>query len=246
MFDFLDQYNIRARLFPAVLAIAPALAFALLAVSWNQLGLTETLTTLAVMVLFFGFSDLARRFGKRIEPSIFAALGGKPSVSILRYDDPTLDPMTKARYRNFLGASIGETPPTAESERQRPEEADAFYERCGNWLRENTRSKSFKILFEENITYGFRRNLYGLKWPGLLLNAAIVLLCLVVLDQGGTPFTLSSIVHAKIFPVIVIAAIHAFYFAVWVRKKPVMAAAKQYARQLILSCEGLMAEAGRR
>lgn len=208
--------------------------------------MTETLTAIAVSVLFFGFSDLARRFGKRVEPSIFNSMGGKPSVTMLRYDDPTFDAGTKARYRNFLGKSIGEQPPTVQDERQQPKETDAFYERCGNWLRENTRvDKGFKILFEENITYGFRRNLYGLKWPGLLLNAVIAALCLVVLNEDDMPQTLPDIVHAQVFPVLVIAAIHAFYFGVWVNKKPVMAAARQYARQLILSCEGLMAGGGK-
>jgi len=51
-------------------------------------------------------------------------------------------------------------PPAPEQEAADPEAADGFYTRAGNWLRENTRSKKkFDILFNENVTYGYRRNL---------------------------------------------------------------------------------------
>lgn len=37
--------------------------------------------------------------------------------------------------------------------------------------------KKFSILFNEFATYGFRRNLFGVKWPALLLNATVVFIC---------------------------------------------------------------------
>jgi hypothetical protein len=63
-------------------------------------------------------------------------------------------------------------------EQNDPAAAKSFYERTGTWLRENTRdTKKFPILFNELVTYGFRRNLLGVKWPALALNLVVVLIC---------------------------------------------------------------------
>ncbi|TIS85335.1 MAG: hypothetical protein E5W99_12435, partial [Mesorhizobium sp.] len=52
-----------------------------------------------------------------------------------------------------------------------PDEAAAFYVQCYNWLRENTRdTEKFRILFNENIAYGYYRNLLALKPYGIVLN----------------------------------------------------------------------------
>ncbi|TPK10302.1 hypothetical protein [Mesorhizobium sp. B2-5-7] len=159
---FLDSYSIRARLFPAVWAIAPAIALATVAVTWNAFSLPQAITTLAVGVIFVGFSDIARRFGKRAERQIFSSTGGRPAITLLRRGKQEFAEETKDRYRNFLAKQLGEPAPTAENELNNPRIADGFYERCGNWLRERTRDTTkFKILFEENKTYGFRRNLYA-------------------------------------------------------------------------------------
>lgn len=238
---FLDAYSIRARLFPAVLAIAPAIALATVAVTWNHLSLPQVVTTLAVGVLFVGFSDIARRFGKRAEREMFKETGGRPTITILQHADRTFAEATKARYRNFLGEAIGESPPTGEDETRDPSESAGFYERCGNWLRERTRDTAkFQILFEENKTYGFRRNLFGVKWPALTLNVVVVLICLAILSRNLDVPNDPSLM--QVFTVLIIAGIHAGYFFFFVGKKAVMEASSQYGRQLILSCETLMAE----
>jgi len=112
--DFFDSYNRRARLYPAILAIAPAIAFATIAIRWDQIGLPEIITTAALGVLFVGFADLARRFGKRVEPKIFEAAGGR--MKLLSHQDGRLDPVTKRKYLVFLGAKLEETPPSLAAE----------------------------------------------------------------------------------------------------------------------------------
>ncbi|RWP25157.1 MAG: hypothetical protein EOR02_29960 [Mesorhizobium sp.] len=239
---FLDAYSIRARLFPAVLAIAPAIALATVAVTWNHLSLPQVVTTLAVGVLFVGFSDIARRFGKAAEKEMFKDTGGRPTITLLQYSDRTFAEATKARYRNFLAEAIGESPLSIEDEKRDPNASAGFYERCGNWLRERTRDTTkFKILFEENKTYGFRRNLFGVKWPALTLNVIVVLICLAILSRHLDVPNDPSLM--QVFTVLIIAAIHAGYFYFFVGRKAVVEASDQYARQLILSCETLMSEA---
>lgn len=236
----LDIYNLRARLLPAVIGIAPAIAFAAISISWSEVSLPQMIATAAVAVLFVAASDIARRMGKRFERMMFVSTGGRPIMTLLRHADPVLEARTKERYRAYLAKQLGEAAPSVEEEEERdPAAADAFYDRCGVWLREHTRDKAkFRILFEENMTYGFRRNLYGLRWPGLALNALVVAVCVYLLSPYR--IWISETTRTEIFAVLTIAAIHALYFLFFVTRRSVEEASEQYARQLVLSCEGLM------
>lgn len=235
----LDIYNLRARLLPAVIGIAPAIAFAAISISWSEVSLPQVIATAAVAVLFVAASDIARRVGKRFERKMFVSTGGRPIMTLLRHADPVLETRTKERYRAYLAKQLGEAPPSAEEEERDPAAADGFYDRCGVWLREHTRDKAkFRILFEENMTYGFRRNLYGLRWLGLALNALVVAVCVYLLSPYGT--WISETTRSEIFAVLTIAAIHALYFLLFVTRISVEEASNQYARQLVLSCEGLI------
>jgi hypothetical protein len=110
-------------------------------------------------------------------------------------------------------------------------------------VRENTRdTRKFKILFEENVTYGFRRNLLGLKWPALALNAAIVVSCLITLALRF-PLNLADPFAQKLLSVVVIAFLHATYFLLFVNEAGVVEAARTYGRQLLLCTETLTAGA---
>lgn len=237
--QFIDIYNFRARLLPAVIGIAPAIALAAISISWSELSLPQVIATAAIAVLFVAASDLARRMGKRFERKMFASTGGRPIMTLLRHSDPTFEAQTKDRYRNYLAQQLNEAAPTADDEMHDPAAANAFYDRCGVWAREHTRDKTkFRILFEENMTYGFRRNLYGLKWPGLALNALIVAICIFLLSPVGNG--IGETTRTEVFAVLTIAALHAVYFLFFVTRRSVEEASDQYARQLVLSCEGIM------
>jgi len=244
VFKYLDPYTLRARLSPAIIGAAPAFAAIALLISWTQFSLSNTIATAGLVALLFALADIARRRGKKIEPQIYAELGGMPSISMLRHSDTTtFDPASRARYVAFLAGKINETAPTEAEEKANPEAADAFYGRCGQWLRENTRNtKKFNILFNENVTYGFRRNLLGLKWSALALNVFVVVLSAWVLYRGSVPFQDIQHVEGRIVVVFVVAVLHALYIGLGVSKTAVAEAAKSYARQLILSCETLMSK----
>jgi hypothetical protein len=144
------------------------------------MGLPQLAATLASGVLLFGLSDLARRVGKRLEPKLYMKWGGKPSTVIMRHGNNSVDAATKASYHAFMAGKLGTKAPRRADEATKLAECDAFYERCGNWLRENTRdTKKFKILFDENVTYGFRRNLLGLKYAALIIDLVILGGCIV-------------------------------------------------------------------
>jgi hypothetical protein len=130
---------------------------------------------------------------------------------MLRYCDDTFDAATKAQYRALLSSKIGQPVPTEQEEKMNPKSADGFYERCGGWLRENTRNATkFPVLFSENVTYGYRRNLLGLKWPALGLNAVMVALCLFILYRKGN-IDPDDDVTIRLLIVLAFAMIHAIY-----------------------------------
>ena len=232
-----DLYLVRARWFPAVIAGAPAIAFAAIFVSWGSLGITHIIATSALGVLLIVFADVARRRGKAIEPQLIAEIGGLPSITMLRHRDDTYDAVTKARFHAFLTKKLNEPAPSKDDEVRDPAAADAFYSLGGAWLRENTRdTKKFNVLFNENVTYGFRRNLLGLKLPGFVLNAAIVLICCGIF-WSRWPIDLSNAFNDKLLAVVVIALLHALYLATFVNRQGVFEAARLYARQLLLASE---------
>ena len=240
MFGLPDTYTIRARIFPALLAALPGLALAAVMVSWRQLGLSHVIATGAAMVLLYAFSDLARRFGKDLESGLFKCMGGKPSTAMLRYRDQQFDADTKSRWLDFLSGKIGVKPPTATTEGTDAADADTFYDRCGDWLRENTRDqKKFKLIFKELVTYGFRRNLLGLKWPGLALNALVAIICVIAL-LFRLPFSADDNLMVRLAYVLIVATCRGLYFLLAVNEKAAMEAAKQYGRQLLLACDTLM------
>jgi hypothetical protein len=233
----LDAYTMRARLVPAIIAGAPAFAFAAIFVSWGKLGLPHLIAGTALTVLFAAFADVARRRGRAIEPSIIASMGGLPTTVTLRHRDPTYDAATKAGFHRFIATKLSDPAPTVEQEAADPEAADAYYVRGVAWLRENTRNaKKFDVLFNENVSYGFRRNLLGLKLSGFLLNAFIVIICAAIFWYRR-PVDWSNGFDAKLLAVIVIAVLHAGYLALFVTEEGVFEAARIYARQLLLSSQ---------
>ena len=121
-----DLYTLRSRFFPAAI---PALALAVVTVSWDSLNLSQLIASLAIGVILVVFSDVARRQGKRVEPRLEARQGGKPSTVFLRHKDGFFDEKTKARFVGFVGKQIGENPPSADDEAADPAAADVFYER---------------------------------------------------------------------------------------------------------------------
>ena len=97
-----------------------------------------------------------------------------------------IDHGLKERYRTFLATKLDVTIPSAEVEAADQAAADAFYEQGGVWLRQHTRDRNkFPLLFNENVTYGFRRNLLGVKWIALALNLLVVAACFVLLARNG-------------------------------------------------------------
>jgi hypothetical protein len=146
----------------------------------------------------------------------------------------------------FLVGKIGTAAPTAKDEETDLAKCNAYYERCGNWLRENTRdTKKFKLLFDENVAYGYRRNLLGLRWWGFVVD-------LLVIGTSGMalwrwlPLDSNNLVSVKVGMVGGFAFLHSLIMLFMVTKESVHEAAVTYARQLLLCCETLSSGAAQK
>lgn len=225
----LDAYNMRARVLPAVIAATPVIVTAALMVSWNSFGLPQVFVGLASTAALVAMADIARRQGTRVQRNLFKKWGGSPSSIMLRDADTTFDQETKETWRAFLATRVKGPPPRADAAT-----LDAFYDRACHWLRENTRhKKKFTVLFEENVTYGYQRNLLGLRWPAIIIDSVIILgvVAAIVVTPGDHMLALA--VSAAF------ALLHMSFMLLAVSESAVREAADRYGRQLLLSCAHL-------
>lgn len=173
-----DPYDRKARLYPSLLLLAPIVLLIVAALSAKYSALQAVAAGAVSCGGAFLLTQLARDAGKKLEPKLFDLWDGLPSVAIFRYRDNRLDAITKARYHRAMASLLKETkPPTQNQEREHPRAADEVYAAWSNYLRTHTRDeKKFALLFKENVNYGYRRNVLGLRPLGIsiaILVAAI-------------------------------------------------------------------------
>jgi hypothetical protein len=80
------------------------------------------------------------------------------------------------RYHVRLSSMLSEIIlPSAEQEKANPTDADAAYTSCGDYFLSKTRDKErFQLLFQENVNYGFRRNLCRIRLDASLTVAKLI------------------------------------------------------------------------
>ncbi|HUN73560.1 MAG TPA: hypothetical protein VMU40_03495 [Steroidobacteraceae bacterium] len=176
---FFNRYSMVARYYPALLAIAPLI--------WSSAVLMPDLFshyrkwTGSIIVLsatLYLIGSLARSRGKFIEKRLIQRWGGWPTTIVLRHRNSVVDPVTKARYHRSLAAISGiQSLPAPMEEAADPTMADDLYRSATKRLIELRRGRAFRMLEDENASYGFRRNLLGLKWTAV---------CIALVAAGAT------------------------------------------------------------
>lgn len=167
-----DKYTVQARVRPSLLVLLPVLVIIAiwLPAVWTILGGLSALVSACGFI--FLLSELARYRGRKVERKMIADNGGKFTTILLRHRDSSISAATKRTYHEFLSQNSHRTMPSAETEQADVAAADDGYCGATEWLLEQTRcEKSFPLVKAENISYGFRRNLLGLKSPALVLIA---------------------------------------------------------------------------
>ena len=232
------SYSFRARFLPAVLVLAPAIAAVaawvpIESTSWTILGSAGVLVATAILL-----SHFARDLGQRKQERLFSLWDGPPTTRFLRHRDQSLNAKTRQRYHEKLATLIpGIRIPSARSERERPEAADAVYASCADWLRERTRDRSkYGLVFEENVGFGFRRNLWAMKPAGVAL-AALGLVASVT--RLGADILASSKPSVETGIALMLSAAIGTWWVARIRPAWVSQAASSYAKSILATCEGL-------
>lgn len=238
-----DPYNRKARLQPALFTFLPTLVGALLLVPAVE---TVWITTTGLVVYCGGamwLTQFGRERGKALEPTLYLDWGGKPSVAMLRHRDGRLPRPLKERYKAFLAQSVpGLRLPSADEEVESPGDADDAYESANAWLLSQTRDRQrFKLLFEENVNYGFRRNLWALKPVALAMDAVIfaAIAAFFAVQWAGSISETLNLIEPLFWIACLLTAAHGLWFGLLVRRNWVRMPAEAYARHLLAASDVL-------
>ena len=239
----LDRYDRRARLRPALLCGLPLVVSIVLLIPelgaiWGSIG---------VVVIYCGGTilliQIGRDLGKKLEGQLYESWGGKPSAAMLRHADSRLHKPTKDRYRSFLSNTVpGLALPSPQEEEDNPERADTLYNSTNRWLLEHTRDHAqFNLLFEENMNYGFRRNLLALKPIALGIDTLALMLVIGMAVASWTGEIASTIqaFSPEWWASLVITVGHTLLCMAYIRTDWVRMAAETYAQQLLAACDSL-------
>jgi hypothetical protein len=238
----MDRYDRNARLKPALLVLLPPLSVVVIWFPqvWTIFG--SVVAIAASCGLTFLLAQLARQRGRTLEHRLGDRIGRRHSARLLSMADETLSAATKRRYHAYL-AQHGHALPSREDEDSHPEDAADRRRSAIDWLLEHTRSNAkTSLLLDENISYGFRRNLLGLK-PVAIASLVIAnignALCLLLVQAS-----LTLVWSGVILQVILLLALVA-----WIRYvsvKFVEDASLSYAQRLLAQCEPTSGAAGKK
>jgi hypothetical protein len=245
--NILDTYDRRARLYPALLVIAPvAVLVACISGAYRSLASTSV-TVLVACGAAYLLARVARDAGKRIEIRLFRTWGGAPTTQLLRHRDPHIDQHTKSRYHAVLSSALGKALPTAAEEAADPTAADDLYRAATQWLIGQTRDqKRYSLLFKENIAYGFHRNMLGLRPAGLLVSVgSIAITAASARSFSIHPPYLGPEALGSISPAIVVALVGSIgmlcIWAFFASQSAVKMSAYAYAARLLECCDEIRA-----
>jgi hypothetical protein len=234
----LDRYSLKARLYPAFIVLLPAFVVSLFYITDFEKYYHYATALVSVGLFTYLLAQLGRDKGKINEVKLFTLWGGKPTTIIFRHNDNTIDPVTKNRYHKLLTEKIdGIQIPTPKQEQNDKIFADQVYESCTKFLISKTRNtKKFPLIFNENISYGFRRNLWGMKFWALAIISILIIIHFYFITGGfKTKITLQN---KDIFLFLFFGLVLLFWFFI-VTKNWIKLTAYAYAERLIESINEL-------
>lgn len=226
----MDAYIRRTRYQPGLLAVAPV-AVLLIGLGWQKSAWAIALSGLSVQVgLPFFLAGVVRSLGERVQDDLYATWGGPPTSRFLRHTSTESTAADRDRWHARLARVAGRSLPTADEERSDPQGADEIYDTVTADARELTRGPNFPLVAAENISYGFWRNMRGLRPWGLWLSVGMSIVAFAAVAAaagGGAPGPRTALIAALLAELALVAV-----WAAGPTEARVANAADKYARQL--------------
>jgi hypothetical protein len=156
MINIFDGYELRARIFPAILVTSPLIFPSISLIDTLKLKIGETVYIVVIyMALIYLLSMLLRYKGKKFELSLWEKWGGEPAMQVLLGQDEHIGEITKKVLRKKIHKNFEiEIVPGDENEKKRITEAFKLVKALYN-------NESMGLIYKHNYEYGFLRNLYS-------------------------------------------------------------------------------------
>ena len=240
-----DSYSLVARALPIFILILPGFLVVFLILppalpadfSWKS---DKTIITGTVYITCWIFGQVGGDWGKRRENDLWEKWGGAPTTRFLRHCNSEFNPKTRERVHKRIH-HLGLKVPSKHYQEQNPQAADEYYESCVLELIRRTRDKNqFPLVFVALRDYGFRRNAYALKIPGLASAIISIVGCSMIFlyDWGVQPQPALAIKYGLFNFAL------ALLWLFWVTEKAVKTTAERYARSLLEACLDLEVKDG--
>ena len=222
--ELLDAYNIRARLSASIILLAPIAITVFLCF--------DEINTFASSAVFIG---LLLAFTNYIPILLRRVYGFKQysvnyAVEFLMPNDSTIDSISKKRYYDTL-AKID----TSFALFLTPDDSEEFKKCCESaviYLKSHTREDH--LVQEENINYGFCRNLLRSKYIGILLSSA---LCTIIAVCSFVKYESFSQIPSSHYFAFAINAFMMLFWCIGVTKRTLDNTAKTYAKTLLAAID---------
>lgn len=167
----MDKYTLTARVYPMIIFYLP-LSVLFTIVVWDfhkyfQYGVPAFLLS----VFAYLISQFGRDGGKKKEPKLWLEWGGAPTTQLFRWRDNKIDDFTKQKnHVKMENLSPVGFVVDRNYEINNPDLADNVFQSWTKHIIGKTRDKiKYPLIFKENVAYGFRRNLWGLKPYSIVL-----------------------------------------------------------------------------
>jgi hypothetical protein len=182
-------------------------------------------------------SQIGRDFGYRKQSALWERWGGGPTTQLLRHRTQKSNPVLLKRYHDRLSLLRPDLSlPSATEEARDPAQADHVYGACVQFLISQTRDRAtFPLLYKENVNYGFRRNLWGLKPFGIAVAAG----CLIATIVRGWVLRSSPELSGELLLSLVVSLVLLLFWTFWVTQNWVRIPAEAYGARLLECCEQL-------
>ena len=232
-----DEYSQKARIKPGLITVLP---IGLAVLAFNPGGVFGWAIIWSLITISGGtllISEIGRDLGKNKEKKLYEMWGGMPSVRMLRHHNNINAEELKIRHKKLSELIVDIKIPSANEELQDNKKADNIYGVCSTFLRNNTRDvEKFSLIFKELCSYGFRRNLWGLKSIGIFINIlGLVLIAIKLYYSFENQITVQPILWIALS----INFVLLFVWVAWIKVNWVKIAADAYAERLLESVDSL-------
>lgn len=216
-----DEYSLRARVFPCLIALLPLFLLGYLSLSaFTDFGILKSVfsSSLFTVIALFLAADTVRNFGKRLEQKVFSNEFEFPTTYLLLHSNETFTKEKRRQIHTKMGSDFGCTISTSKEEQENLGLAKQRLKEAVGLVRQKV--ENGRLLLQYNIRYGFWRNLIGVVPVSILLSTVG---CIVTFLDGNLGMY------------IFFSVLFTFYGSIYVFRESLLRFfGEQYAEQLFL------------